>query len=213
MKVIIFISPPAAGKGTVSSLISKKYNYPHISIGQMLRDYSKDNQELSNQISSGKLADINIIMDILTERINQKDCRNGYILDGFPRSIEQAENYERVIDNSNVDLYVFVLDVDYSVAKERSLNRLVCSTNGEVFNKNLISERDGSLYDECLGPLIKRKDDNEEVFNKRFKTYLETSEELIDFYRKRANVFHIDANKEIKEVFNDINKILEGEIL
>lgn len=213
MKVIIFISPPAAGKGTISTLLSEKYNYPHISVGQILRAQAPNDGELNQIISNGNLADIDIIMKILSKRLSEQDCENGYILDGFPRSIEQAEYYEKYITSLNVDLYVFVLNVDYSVAKERSLNRLVCSTNGEVFNKDLISEKDGSKYDECLGPLVKRQDDTEEVFDKRYRAYLETSEELINFYKEKARVFHVDANREVREVFNEITKILEGEIL
>lgn len=212
MKVIIFISPPAAGKGTVSSLISNKIKYPHISVGQMLRDYSKDNPKLHNELATGNFADINTVMEILEKRINQPDCQKGYILDGFPRTLEQAHRYDNLLKNLNVKLYVFVLNIDYEVAKERALNRLVCSTNGEVFNKNLISERDGSKYDECIGPLIKRSDDNEETFDRRFKTYEETSPELINFYQTKNSIYYIDANQEIQNVMNDINIILEGEI-
>ena len=139
MKNIIFIAPPAAGKGTQAVMVSSKYNIPHISTGDILRNSAKEDSErgryIANEISNGRFVSSDIMLELITERLQQSDCDNGYILDGFPRNLEQAEQYEVILNKLNRELgYVIVLDIDKEVAKSRIVGRVSCPECGSVFN-------------------------------------------------------------------------------
>ena len=135
MKNIIFISPPSAGKGTQSKLISDEYNIPHISVGSLLRDVADSGCEigieLKKVLASGQLVDNNITFKVLKDRLMNVDCNNGYILDGYPRSMEQALFYEQLLKELNKDLGIVIfLDIDKELATKRALSRLMCSNCG-----------------------------------------------------------------------------------
>ena len=146
MKNIILIAPPAAGKGTQSSLIEKEYNLPHISTGDILRDISKEDSEMGRYIletlSSGGLVKDEIIYELIEKRLRQDDCKNGCILDGFPRNLEQAKKYDEILSKLNQKLdYVLVLDIDSKILEKRITGRRICSTCGAVYNINTESEK------------------------------------------------------------------------
>ena len=138
MKSIIFIAPPAAGKGTQAVMLSSKYNIPHISTGDILRNAQDDTERgkyISSEMAKGHFISDEIILELLTERLSQSDCENGYILDGFPRNIKQAEEYEEILNKLNKDLgIVIVLDIDKEIAKERIVGRISCPKCKEVYN-------------------------------------------------------------------------------
>ena len=138
MKNIILIAPPAAGKGTQSSLIEEKYNLPHISTGDILRDISKEDSEIGRYIletlSSGGLVKDEIIYELIEKRLKQDDCKNGCILDGFPRNLEQAKKYDEILSRLNQKLdYVLVLDIDSKILEKRITGRRICSNCGAVY--------------------------------------------------------------------------------
>ncbi len=219
MKSIIFIAPPAAGKGTQSALVSEKYHIPHISTGDLLRAASRENNErgkyIKEQMETGGLVSDDVTTGLLKERLQESDCDNGYILDGFPRNVEQAKAYEQILDDLHKEMgYVIFLDIDKEIAKKRIVGRLSCSKCGAVYNSmdpNLKPKVDG-ICDRCFGILSQRADDTEEIFNKRFDTYLKETEPLIAYYEEKGVLTRIDSGLGKEKTFSQIERMLRGSL-
>ncbi len=217
MKNIILIAPPAAGKGTVSKMICDKYNIPHISAGDLLRDeISKETKigiQIKDIIARGELVTSDIITKLLKKRLAQKDTKKGYILDGYPRNIEQAKGYDQLLQETSENIVkVIFLDISKDEAIRRITSRIVCSKCGSSYNLStpeLSPVREG-ICDRCGSDLNVRTDDNEETFLKRFDTYLKETAPLIDYYEKNNNLIKIDVNgKSTEEVFSEVKKVIE----
>lgn len=211
---IIFIAPPAAGKGTQSKLISNKYNIPHISTGDLLRNISdeKDKEYIKQQTQLGKLISDEFIVKLVYKALSDSSCDNGYILDGFPRDINQAIAYEDILKKLNKKLgYVFLLDISYDLIKQRVVGRLNCSKCGKIYNTfdSLSKPTIDNICDDCGSALIKRDDDNEKTFKKRYDTYLKETAPLISYYERKGVLHHIDASKSVEEIFESIDTILK----
>ena len=203
MKNIIFIAPPAAGKGTVSARICDKYNIPHISTGDLLRDEIKNSTKLGLEIKDamarGEFVSDEVITKLLKKRLSNKDCKKGYILDGYPRNVNQAIVYDKLLEELDFDLgKVILLDIDKDVAMQRALSRLVCSKCGLSYNllNNELSPVKEGICDSCGSPLKSRSDDNEETFINRFNTYMNETFPLVDYYEKKNNL--VKNNKQKK---------------
>jgi adenylate kinase len=214
MKNIIFIAPPAAGKGTVSEMLEKKYHIPHISTGDLLRSARDRGDEISRQIieaqDSGKLVDDSITIALLEERILKDDCNNGYILDGFPRTVEQAHLYDELLKKLNKDLgVVIVLDVDKEIAAKRIAGRRSCPKCNAIYNVNNpeMAPKQEGICDICNEKLIQRPDDTEETYNTRYNLYIEKTKPLIDYYEARGKVYHVDSN-ESRRAFEGVEAII-----
>lgn len=218
-KNIMFIAPPAAGKGTQAELLSTKYNIPHISTGDLLRNASQDGTERGKMIADmmvqGILVGDEIILELLKERLQKEDCNNGYILDGYPRNIEQAKQYEEMLKELNKELgIVFYLDIDKEVAMKRIVGRVSCSNCGTVYNEMFEETKplkDG-VCDKCNSDLVKRADDNEETFNTRFETYINKTQALIDYYESTGSLYRINSGISKENTFEQIENILRGNI-
>lgn len=218
MKSIILIAPPSAGKGTISKILSEKYNLPHISTGDLLRKYSQVDDEQGNyirkQINSGNLVSDELIVSLIGNRINEYDCKNGYILDGFPRNINQAKKYNEIITKLNKDLgIVILLDVSYDLAKKRILGRVSCPKCGAVYNLYSSDTRPRivGICDKCGSELLRRDDDVEEIFNNRFSIYLNETKPVSDYYDD-LNLLHVvDSSMELSKVIEKIEDILNKE--
>lgn len=216
MKRIILLAAPAAGKGTQAKLICEKYNLEHISTGDLLRECLKKEDDFSLKIKeimeSGKLVDDATILELLKRKLNDSQ---GYVLDGFPRTLPQALNYDQMLEESNSNLtHVLYLNVDEEVAKNRIVGRLSCSKCGRVYNE-LIDENKPKvekMCDECSIELIKRKDDTEEVFKERLRVYNESTRELIEYYKNKGILYEINSNVDTASVFKQIEEILDGDI-
>lgn len=214
MKNIVFIAPPAAGKGTQSLLLQEKYHLAHISTGDLLRKASQEESErgyfIKEALQKGQLVSDEITLELLTERLKEKDCENGYILDGFPRNVKQALAYENVLKELGKDLgYVFFLDCPKELLKKRIVGRVICPNCGAVFN-SLIEESKPSVEgvcDRCSHTLVKRKDDNEETFDARYDIYMKQTEPLIDHYRS-LGVLHTIKEEDKDAVFKKIEEII-----
>lgn len=198
MKNIILIAAPAAGKGTLSDLLVKKYDYLHISTGDLLREVSKETTELGQKIAkmlqNGELVTDEIVFELLENKLRQVD--KPYILDGFPRTINQAYKYDELIQKLNKDLgIVVVLNCDYEILKKRIVGRYLCKDCGSIYNTltGVNTPKQEGICDNCGGDLYKRSDDNEESFKTRYETYLEKTKPLIDFYEKKGNLYYIDS--------------------
>ena len=215
MKNIIFIAPPAAGKGTQSELLCNKYGLLHISTGDLLREESKKNTELGQEIkekmSTGKLIDDSIIIELLKNKLIEIGNKS-IILDGFPRTVVQAEAYDDMLDELNLDLgYVIVLDVDKELLEKRIVGRVSCPKCGNVYNE-LIEESkpmQEGLCNNCHTKLVKRADDNSESFKVRYETYLNTTKPLISYYESKGCLYHVDGNSSKHQIFDNIVNILE----
>jgi adenylate kinase len=215
MKSIILIAPPAAGKGTQSDLIKNKYNIPHISTGDLLREASNRNDEIGNYIKEtvvkGELVRDEIINQLLEERLSQSDCDNGYILDGYPRSIEQAYNYEKILENLNKELGIVIfLDINKEKAMERVIGRLLCSSCGAIYNEYFAEQKpqEEGICDKCGSNLYKRSDDNRETFESRFDTYISKTEPLINYYKEKNVLYSINVEDTKEETFANIEEVL-----
>lgn len=215
MKNIIFIAPPAAGKGTQSILLREKYNLAHISTGDLLREASLEDSErgqyILNCLKEGNLVSDDITIELLIERLSKDDCKNGYILDGFPRTVEQAIQYETILKDLNKELGVVIfLDIPKEIALKRIVGRQVCPSCGAVFNDQIdISKpKIQNICDICGHELQKRKDDNETTFNIRFETYMKKTEPLIKHYEELGVLYKInEVDKE--KVFKRIEEIIK----
>ena len=209
---IILISAPAAGKGTQAKMLANQYNIPHISLGDILRKEMEDKSVLGKQvkakIDNGELIEDDIIIKILNERLKQEDAKQGYVLDGFPRTLKQATMFLK--ENNLTSIYIFYLQIDEENAKKRIVERKICNNCNAIYNESNMKPLKANICDKCQKELVKRKDDNEETFMKRYNEYLEKTKPIIDQYQHQTNFYEINCNKEKEEVFKDIITIIEG---
>lgn len=193
---IIFLGPPGSGKGTMAERVSKAMNLAHISTGDILRAEIKAGSELGSlaksYIDKGALVPDSVIIDMMGERFKQDDAKGGVLLDGFPRTVAQAE----ALDTLTAIDAVINLEVDVQVIVNRVLARRVCDQCGSVYSVKTYTA-DGC--DKCGGKLITRPDDNEQTVRERFRVYEEQTQPLIDFYAQRKIVSNVDATMPIDE--------------
>lgn len=203
MRLVLF-GPPGAGKGTQASMLSQRYNIVHVSTGDILRECINKNLDLGikakTYIDRGELVPDNIVIEIVKDRVNKSDCQNGYILDGFPRDIYQAREFDVFLENtgSKIDAVVY-LAVDDNEIIERIGNRRVCMRCRSVYNVN--SEKLGSCKS-CGGDLILRHDDEKEVVKHRLTVYHEESQPLIEYYNAKKILLSIDGSNN-ENIVND----------
>lgn len=219
MKSILFLAPPAAGKGTQAKLMSDKYHIPCISIGDIMRENRDENTEIGRIIincqDNRELVPLDITISLIKERLMKEDCQNGYILDGFPRSIEQAYEYDKILVDLQKELGIVIfLDIDKEVALKRTMSRIVCSHCGRTYNLlvDSLKPKLENFCDECHAPLRIRSDDNEITFTKGFETYLKKTFDLIEFYENKGLLhrIHVDDKKTPQEIFNEIEEVLKS---
>lgn len=217
MRNIIFIAPPAAGKGTMSKMLVDKYGYIHISTGDLLREAKNSADELgtkiSNLLSAGKLVPDDIVLELLDNRIKKDDCQNGFILDGYPRNIKQVDSLLKLFNELNIKDYIAIyLDVDYLEAINRTLGRLVCPKCGTSYNKykEKIKPKVTGICDKCQTSLIERSDDTEETFKIRYQTYIEETKPVIDYFQSIGKLKTVKSIDDIDVMLEQIIKLLEA---
>lgn len=219
MKNIIFIAPPAAGKGTQAKLVSTEYNIPHISTGDLLREEINQGSEIGNSIKkdieTGNLVSDEVITTLLKNRITKSDCSNGYILDGYPRNLLQAKSYNDLIKELGIDNpVVFFFDIDRETALKRTVSRIICPNCGSSFNLMIegLKPKKENICDRCNSKLQTRTDDTEEVFIHRFDTYLKSTKDLIEYYENKGLLHKIDvSNKDVETIFEEVKEILNND--
>lgn len=213
MKNIIFIAPPAAGKGTQSELLVSEFGYNHISTGDLLRSKQNDGSELGNYIkdllSQGKFVDDNIVTKLLSDKLSS--INGPFILDGYPRNIEQANILEDVLEslNLNIDAVIY-LNVDSETAMKRALGRVSCPKCNKIYNKYIEEKmpKVTNICDDCGVELIGRSDDNEESFKIRFDTYINQTQPLLDYYKSNGLLVIIDKVNTPNETFEEVKKVI-----
>ena len=210
---IIMLGAPGAGKGSQASRIAKEYQLPHISTGDIFRANLKEETELGKRAKSfmdkGELVPDDITIAMLLERIHKEDCKNGYILDGFPRTIPQAEALKEALakKNEKIDLALDVEASDELIIK-RMAGRRTCPACGAIYHIVTLPPKTEGICDRCGADLIQRKDDNEETVKNRLKIYHEVTEPLISYYKKEGILEEIDGAEELDKVFEKVKRII-----
>jgi len=209
----IFLGAPASGKGTQTKKLAEDLNIPHIDTGGMLRTAVSEGTEFGkiakSYMDQGKLVPAEIVVGIVRERLLKSDCNNGFILDGFPRSIEQAEALEKIleeINNNDAKLMVINIDTSEDVLIERIVNRRSCKNCGAIYNIKFLPTKVAGVCDKCGGELVQRKDDTEEVAKSRLETYKAQTQPLIKFYSDKNLLVNIDGNREVNQIYEDIKR-------
>jgi len=207
------MGPAGAGKGTMSDLILKEYDIPHISTGDILRENVRNNTEIGQEAKSymeaGKLVPDKVINAMVEKRLQDPDCQKGYLLDGFPRTLVQAEAFSEIADKIGKPVEaVIALEVDFEILKERITGRRICPKCGAIYHiKNHPSKVEG-ICDECGSELQQRKDDTVEQLTVRMDEYEKSTKPVIDFYEGKGVVTHINAAQKPDVVFGEIKEAL-----
>ena len=211
-KAFIFLGPPGCGKGTQTDLLSKELNLPHIDTGALLRKNIKEKTEAGliakGFIDKGQLVPIEVVSTVIKNRLSENDCKSGYILDGYPRSLEQANALDDIIKDlkQKVNLTAFYFDIPTDVLVERLVNRRSCPVCGKIYNIKTSAPKVDGKCDICNVDLIQRQDDTKETALLRFKTYDKETHPLLDFYTKRGILKKINANQSIEKVWEELLK-------
>jgi len=210
MKIILF-GPQGSGKGTIGTMLSEKYNIPLLSAGQLLRDAMKQGTEVGKiaeqYINKGNLVPPEVITDVIKERITKDDCKNGYILDGFPRNIKQAELFGEKIDEID---YLIELTLPHELIIKRLTGRRTCKKCGAIYNIDpecAPHPKQQGVCDKCGGELYQREDDTEEAIKKRLGIYEEETRPVIEKYKDK--VHQVDSSGTPRENVDKIVEIIE----
>ncbi|MEE8426064.1 MAG: adenylate kinase [Woeseiaceae bacterium] len=202
---IVLLGAPGSGKGTQAKMLMAERNVPHISTGDMLREAvaagTRFGQRARTIMDAGDLVSDDIMLGIISERLAQADAGDGFILDGFPRTRQQAEDLEELLDQLSAPLDAAILmDVDFDILMKRLTGRRTCSVTGKLLNIFFSAPEE---IEECTaagGELIQREDDNEEIIGNRLDVYRRETEPVMDFYRRRDRLKTVDANGSVDEV-------------
>ena len=211
-KELIMVGPPASGKGTQTKKLVEELGLKHVDTGSMLRE-AVANETDAGKIAKGfmdkgQLVPAEIVARIIKERLSKEDCKDGFILDGFPRSLEQAKQLDEILNeidkDQDVDMKVVYFDIPANDLIERIVYRRSCPKCGAIYNIKSMQLKSEGKCDNCDTDLVQRADDNEETAKLRFNTYFEQTAPLIDFYDKRKKLVKIDATGSIEEVFENL---------
>ncbi|KPJ67760.1 MAG: adenylate kinase [Syntrophobacter sp. DG_60] len=211
---LIFLGPPGAGKGTQAKMLIEHYNIPQISTGDILRAAVAEGTDLGKKareyMEAGKLVPDGVVIGIIEQRLKQSDCEKGFILDGFPRTVAQAEALDKVLENMGRKIdHVVSVDVPSEELIKRLTGRRTCKNCGAMYHVMFNPPKSQGICDKCGGELYQRPDDNEETVKSRLDVYEQQTSPLIGFYNNKGLVRRIDGRGGIKEIFEQILKILE----
>ncbi|NAZ25393.1 MAG: adenylate kinase [Thermofilum sp.] len=197
---LVFIGPPGVGKGTYAKAVSEKFGIPHISTGDIFREEIKKGSELGKRVKEfldkGLLVPDDIVIEVVKQRLSMDDCRKGFILDGFPRTLQQAEALEQFARPE----WAFLFQAREETILERLGGRRICPNCGAIYHIKYMPPKVPGICDKCGTPLIQRKDDTPEVIMERLKIYREQFTPIILFYKERGRLVEIDANEQADKV-------------
>ncbi len=210
---IVLLGAPGSGKGTQAKKLSADKHIPHISTGDMLRaaiaEGTRFGQKAKATVDAGNLVSDDIMLGIIAERLGQDDAEDGFILDGFPRTRQQATDLDELLDELGVPLDAAVLmDVDFDVLLKRLTGRRTCSKTGKLLNIYFSPQEELDAVVEAGGELIQREDDIEETISNRLEVYRENTEPVVEFYRGRDRLTTVDADGAIDEVYSRLTAAL-----
>ncbi|HYE67975.1 MAG TPA: adenylate kinase [Anaerovoracaceae bacterium] len=210
---LILLGPPGAGKGTQAARICQKYSIPHISTGDIFRSHIKEGTEFGKKaqeyMNKGLLVPDNLVLEIAEARLMEEDCKNGFLLDGFPRTVNQAEKLDRFLAERNHSIdKVLNIEVDKEELMTRLIGRRVCRNCGATYHViNMPSEKEG-ICDVCGGELYQRSDDTSATVENRIEVHNAQTKSLVEHYEKVGKIAHIDGSTGLDNVFNDIERVL-----
>lgn len=206
-KVIILLGVPGCGKGTQATRVSKELKLPHISTGDLFRENFKNETELGRNaktyINQGKLVPDELVLDMLFDRVSRPDCEKGYILDGFPRTIPQADALDHYLKDKS-KIIVVNLDCQDETVIKRISGRLTCQQCGAVFNQYFSPPKEDGKCDHCQESLVQRQDDHESVVKERLNVYHRQTKPLIDYYNQKALLVNINGEEQTDIVYQSI---------
>ncbi len=213
MKRVVLLGPPGVGKGTQAGLISKKYELTHISTGDIFRANLKQGTPLGlkakEYMDKGLLVPDELVCDLVKDRVQQDDCRNGYLLDGFPRTVYQAENFDKFLKDGGEELSVVLnIQAPFEDLFNRAAGRRVCKQCGKTYNVISLPPKTEGICDECGGQLIHRTDDQPDTVRNRLKVYEDQTSPLVEYYTESGKIANVDGNRPIPEVFEEICALL-----
>lgn len=210
-KVIILLGAPGSGKGTQAARLSQELGIPHISTGDLFRENLSKSTELGKRaktfMDAGHLVPDDLVLEMLFDRVSRPDCAKGYLLDGFPRTIPQAEALDRFLKGTPVIALNLVVSDDVIV--KRAEGRLTCKKCGHVFSSNLSQLKAGSACEKCGGELFQRPDDAPAVVKERLRVYSEHTKPLIQFYEKKGVLHQINGENSPDTVYQDLKRALK----
>lgn len=211
---IILMGPPGAGKGTQADLIKVNYPILHISTGDMFREAVSNatvmGLEAKKYMDAGQLVPDEVTIGVVEERLSQPDCASGFMLDGFPRTIPQAEALDKVLAKMNKKVEAALdISVPEEILLDRMTGRISCSKCKTVYNTKFSAPAVAGICDKCGGELVQRSDDKAETVKNRLKVYMEQSQPLLDYYGQKGILQSIDGNRNPQEVFKDVQRVLE----
>lgn len=206
---LVILGPPGAGKGTQADFIIKKYNIVHISTGDIFRENIKNHTKLGEKAKSymdkGLLVPDELVIDLVEDRLAKDDCKDGFLLDGFPRTVAQGVSLDAILDRQDKSLTkVINIDVKPEILIERAVGRRVCKSCGSTFHIKYNPPKEDGICDNCHEKLIQRDDDTENTVKTRIKVYFEQTAPLIDYYKAQDLLLNINGESDIKKVFDDI---------
>ena len=209
--VIIMLGAPGTGKGTIAGILTENLGIPQVSTGDIFRKHIGEQTELGKlaekYISQGKLVPDDVTIGLVENRLEEDDVKEGIILDGFPRTVKQAEELDKMLENKGkqVDLVINLTTPEEEIV-ERIVNRRICSKCKTVYNLVLNPPKQEGICDKCGGELIRRKDDNEETVKERFNSYIEQTSPLVDYYEKKGKLYSAVVSKSINKLGKDVAK-------
>lgn len=211
---LVLLGPPGAGKGTQASAITKKYNIPHISTGDIFRLNIKEGTDLGKKakeyMDKGLLVPDDIVVSIVKDRLTKDDCKDGFLLDGFPRTVNQADALDIELEKMGFKLdKVINIDVEKDELINRAIGRRICKKCGATYHVEFNPPKQSGKCDVCGEGLYQRDDDTEETVSRRIEVYLKETKPLIDYYTKKGIILNIDGKQSIEKVYEDIVKSLE----
>ena len=207
--IIIMLGAPGTGKGTIAGILTKELEIPQVSTGDIFRKHIKEQTELGKlaekYISQGKLVPDDVTIDLVENRLKEADVQNGIILDGFPRTVKQAEELDKMLEKEGkqVDLVINLTTPEDEIV-ERIVNRRICSNCKAVYNLVLNPPKQEGICDKCGEELVQRKDDNPETVKLRFNNYIEQTSPLVDYYDKKGNLYSAVVSKSINKLGQDV---------
>ncbi len=219
-KVFIFLGPPGCGKGTQTARLSQKLDIPHIDTGSLLRKNIQDNTPLGAEakkyIDKGLLVPIEVVESVIKDRVKRDDCKQGFILDGFPRSVEQADALKDILSevtsfNLKDDAVAIYFDINNDVLIQRLVNRRSCPKCGMIYNLISSPPKIMNYCDICDTQLVQRKDDNEETARARFETYEKQTKPLLNYFEDEGILEEINADAPISDVWQNLKNVIFDE--